>query len=570
MSRAAKSFWQRHRWLHWVAAAILIGVATLAATLAILARRVEPYLHARLVEALQQRFQSRVELDSFHVSLRTGEDGEWGVWARGVGLRVWPRARRTELSPPETEQPLIRLDAFSFQAPLRYTNGAPIRLNQVRFHGLFIHIPRRLKNSHAKDQPSPAPPTDASSQPRIRFSVQSVACTSARLEIETTKLPLVFDIAQFEVDRVAPGGTVHFSADLTNPRPRGAIHATGVFGPWQFTDPGETPLQGEYTFTHADLGTFRGIGGLLSSTGQFQGALRHLQVQGNTVTPDFHLDPFGTAVPLRTSFWARVDGTSGDTWLETVDATLGNSHLVAKGQVVRVLASGPDGRPRNKGHDIALDIHVDHGHIEDFLRLLSHSGTPLLTGDLQLQTEVHVPPGAVPVHDRMELKGQFSLDEAEFTSATVQQKIRELSLRGQGRPKDAKAGIAPDVHSEMQSHFNLANGEITLPDLTYAIPGATIQLRGTYTFDRGSLDFIGYARTQATLSQMVGGWKGMLLKPADRLFKRGDAGAAIPIRIGGTRENPDFDIDFKRLINTSPQRPNSVPAPSASQSPPAK
>jgi len=46
---------------------------------------------------------------------------------------------------------------------------------------------------------------------------------------------------------------------------------------------------------------------------------------------------------------------------------------------------------------------------------------------------------------------------------------------------------------------------------------------------------------------MVGGWKGVLLKPADRFLKKDGAGTQIPIHIEGTREAPQFGIDFGRM-----------------------
>jgi len=33
---------------------------------------------------------------------------------------------------------------------------------------------------------------------------------------------------------------------------------------------------------------------------------------------------------------------------------------------------------------------------------------------------------------------------------------------------------------------------------------------------------------EATVSKMVGGWKGLLLKPADRFFKKNGAGTEVP------------------------------------------
>jgi hypothetical protein len=41
---------------------------------------------------------------------------------------------------------------------------------------------------------------------------------------------------------------------------------------------------------------------------------------------------------------------------------------------------------------------------------------------------------------------------------------------------------------------------------------------------------------------MVGGWKGFLLKPVDRHFKKEGAGTEVPIHIEGTREKPIFGI----------------------------
>ncbi len=44
-----------------------------------------------------------------------------------------------------------------------------------------------------------------------------------------------------------------------NAKPVGEIHSTGNFGPWHADDPRESPVNGDYTFTHADLGPIKGI-----------------------------------------------------------------------------------------------------------------------------------------------------------------------------------------------------------------------------------------------------------------------------------------------------------------------
>jgi hypothetical protein len=525
----------------------------MAGVVAVVARRVEPFLRARIVGALEDHFHSRVELDSFHISLAKG------LWAEGKGLRIWPPSQVEGITVPGPGEPLIRLDEFRFRAPLRYEPGKPIHIPLVELKGLSIHLPPRTHFGH------PAAGAVKPNGSRVRFELDQLECTGARLVLGTSKpgkLPLDFAIAHFKLTNIASGGSIHpededqslgapgmgFDAELTNPRPVGTIHSTGRFGPWYVADPGESPITGDYRFDHADLAIFKGIAGILTSTGHYQGTLRDIIADGEADVPDFRLTKFGNAMPLNTHFHARVDGTNGDTWLEPVDATLGRSHFTAQGQIVRVPSSEIPGAP-SLGHDIALKVNVDRARIEDFMRLASppQRATPLLTGAVAVRANLHVPPGAAPVHERMTLSGTFDLDQARFASAKIQDRIEELSLRGLGRPGDVKTTDSVNMRSRMEGTFRMAGGVVTLPALKYTVPGAVIQLKGTYGIEGGALNFEGVARMEATVSKMVGGWKGLLLKPADRFFKKDGAGAEVPIHIEGTRENPKFGIDFDRM-----------------------
>jgi hypothetical protein len=159
------------------------------------------------------------------------------------------------------------------------------------------------------------------------------------------------------------------------------------------------------------------------------------------------------------------------------------------------------------------------------------------------------------VEERLKLKGSFTLDDAQFTVTKIQNEVGMLSLRGQGLPKEAKSGEGADVRSTMQSDFTMANGVITFPGLIYTVPGAEIDLNGTYGIRGGLLSFTGKAKTEATVSQMVGGWKGALLKPADRFFRKDGAGTEVPIHVDGTRERPRFGVDLGRIRYRKPQLP---------------
>ncbi len=494
MEQKRASFWRRHRWLTVFAIVSLCVLVVLTAAMAFLARRFQPLLRASLVQGLQEKFNTRVELDNFHVSLGNGFNGEWGIWATGKGLRIWPPHRTGGDRPLEISVqsiPLISLDEFRFHVPLRYEKGKPIKISRVRLVGLMIDVPPRSERDkstgfesalakpkpspsatgHGRSSGSPAPATPPVAAPSVdagpsqsgngvlsNVLVERIDCERAQLILETNKpdkLPLGFDIARLQLRDVSAQSPMKYEAELTNPKPRGVIHAKGNLGPWLAADPGETAVNGTYTFDHADLATFKGIAGLLASTGSYDGTLRDLVVDGNVDVPDFRLPQFGNAVVLHTTFHARVDGTDGDTWLDPVDATLGHSHFVTRGQVVRVRPpAGVAIQPvttanlpplADYGHDIDLKVDIDRGRIEDFLRLANRSQTPFLTGALVAKASLHIPPGTRPAHERIHLDGTFKLDDARFSDPKVQNRIEDLSLRGQGRPQDVKKTDAKDI-----------------------------------------------------------------------------------------------------------------------------
>jgi hypothetical protein len=571
-----QSFWRRHRWLKWTLSVVLAVFIALVIAVSIVMRRAEPIMRAYIVQALEDHFHSRVELDSFHVSVASG------LWAEGKGLRIWPPAQINGVTvpAPTPDQPLMSLDEFRFHAPLRFSPNTPVHISVVQLKGLNIDIPPRSRFAHQPAaQPSTTQSVDQGSDQSgsksavkkalLNFVVDSVVCVNTNLRIETSKpgkLPLDFAISTLKLTHIKAGGAMDFDAQLTNAKPVGTIFTSGNFGPWTVDDPGDSPVSGQYRFENANLADFKGIAGTLNSTGKYDGTLRNLIVDGVTDTPDFQLTHFGSPMPLHTVFHAKVDATNGDTWLDPVNATLGQSQFTVHGEIVRVPDTSAETKPpagqsaaplRMKGHDISLMVDIPHGRMEDFLHLVSSSGSPLLTGTLAMKTSLEIPPGKEPVHHRIKLKGNFTLDDAQFTDAKIQQRIGDLSLRGQGQPKEAKNQDAKDdVRSTMQSDFQMGDAVITLPDLKYSVPGADIYMKGTYGVDGGTLNFTGTARMQATVSQMVGGWKGFLLKPADRFFKKDGAGTEVPIHIDGTREHPDFGVDIKGMKTTSPQRPD--------------
>jgi hypothetical protein len=326
-----------------------------------------------------------------------------------------------------------------------------------------------------------------------------------------------------------------YDATLVNAIPKGDIHAVGTFGPWNTESPGDSPVTGDYTFDHADLGTIRGIGGMLSSVGEFKGQLNRIDVEGTTETPDFSIDTANHPMPLQTKYQAVVDGTTGDTYLHQVEAKLGESEFSSHGEIVNV---------KGKGHIIDLDADVPDGRIQDFLQLAVKTDPVVMTGRVAMKAKVHIRPGKERVLQKLSLKGGFTLRQIHFTNPEVQDKVDMLSQRAQGNPKEAKPG-AEDVKSYMQGEFVMANASLSFSKLSYTLPGATVAMTGVYSLDGKQFDFAGKVRTEAKLSEMVASkWKSLLLKPVDPFFRKDGAGAVIPVKVSGTKGAPKFGLDL--------------------------
>jgi hypothetical protein len=460
------------------------------------------------------------------------------------------------------------VDKLKFHTSWRILPGRPIDISVIHVEGVRIQLPPkedrpRLNYADADESGGQTQPGKQSSLFKMpRIVVHKIECEEAHLVIEhrldpskPAKVPLDFELKKITVIPDGNGGPAAFSVDMVNAKPIGTIHSTGHVGPLATAtpfDPGAIPVDGDYAFDHADLSTIKGIAGILSSTGHYSGTLRRIEVDGQTQTPDFRLERAhkGNGISLSTRFHAIVDGTNGNTELQPVDAMLGHTHFVARGNVLRA-QDAPNGIPGEHGHDITLDVSMDRGRIDDILAISADAEKPFMTGNLTLHTAFHLPPNPegkqLAVFERLMLDGQFHLSQARFNNATMQGRIEDLSLRGQGKPDEVKTTDPATILSEVQGHFKLAGGSLQLPDLVYDVPGAKILAHGAYGLEGGTLSFEGDAKLDAELSSVVGGWKGLLLKPMDRYLKKNGAGTDVPIHIQGTRKEPKFGVDFNRL-----------------------
>jgi hypothetical protein len=516
---------RRGRSLVVIAVPLLIVGALLLAH----ASRATPHVRDLAVSTLESRFDAKVDLDALQVNVFPAP----GLTGSGLAVR-WKGRRDVP--------PLVRMESFSASAGLYGLLGSPVRLESLELDRMDIHVPPGGLHLGADGAESTGAASSDSAVQKLQIG--EIVAHAARLEIASKKAgkpPRVFDIHDLHIYEFGKQNGADFRATVTNPTPEGRVETRGRFGPWQRDEPSRTPLRGEYTFKDANLDTIKGLGGILSSTGTYGGVLERIDVQGQTKTPDFSIDVAGQPVPLTTSFKAVVDGTNGDTWLEQVDAKLLDSHIQARGAVVRATDV--------KGRHVALDIRIDDARIEDLLKLAMKDKKAPLTGTVKLTTKFFLPAGPEDVVRKLRLDGQFALDSATFTNLNVQRRISSLSQRGRG---DETPDEGKSVVSKLRGRFTLRGAALKFSDLTFAVPGATVQLAGNYHLEHETLDFSGNLLLDASLRDTTSGFKAVLATIAQPFFRRPGGGSKVPIRVTGTRARPQFGLDVKKAFLPGP------------------
>jgi hypothetical protein len=504
------------RWFIGVVGGVLVGL-----WIALAAVSRAPALQQRLIETLDEHMDAEVQLEGFTVdSFPT--------------LRIHGDNLRLRLKGQQQPAPFIEIRHFEVTGGIFGLLRRQKRFRSVELDGLKITIPPRTRDD--KDAGNRA----ASSTVEGPVLIDHVTAKDAQLIIvprDPRKEPKVWSIHNLDLESVGFDRAMPYEATLTNPIPKGEIASMGSFGPWVKHDPGATPLNGKYAFNNADLNTIKGIGGILTSTGEFTGSLAEIDVNGQASIPDFTIDIGGAPMPLKTKFHTVVDGTNGNTYLKKVTATLGESAIEAAGAI--------ESRPGVKGRFVDLDVAIRDGRIQDMLRLAVKAPKPVMLGQMAMKAKLLLPPGHEKVADRLQLAGTFVMDNATFTDAAVQEQMAMFSRRARGLKPDAPVG---NIQSDMRGRFDMRDGRLRLNPLGFDIPGATVQIHGAYGLRSEQLDFTGTLAMTATVSQAAGGVKGFFLKPFDPLFRQKGKGAVLPITIKGPREKPKFGLQWGKVL----------------------
>lgn len=524
-----------------VGAVVAAGlVVSLAGAGWYLSTRIEPFVRERTVAFLAGRFDGDVAIEDLQVSMPL-RDPVRLVLSRGRGAPITVRASGVLLRQRAARDgyPLLRIKSLTFEFDASTLLDAPAIVDHAHVEGLELALPPKGERTFGRQAPASGL-SGRGSPAAAPVVIRRIVADGARLLVlprDRSRAPLRFDFQKLTLEASGAGDAMTFAATLNNPKPPGVIVCRGRFGPYNTREPGDTSIDGAYRFRQADLGAFKGIAGLLESTGRFSGTLNGIVVDGTAEVPDFRLTSAGNPLKLATSFHAVVDGTNGDTRLDPVQAWLGKSPpILCRGGVVRY--------PGAFGKTVDLDCAVNNGRLDEFLRLAVKGTRPPMTGRIAFNLKIVVPPDRVPYDEKLQLSGPFMLHGALFTNPKVQAQLDDVSRRARGEPSNAAITAAP---STFQGRMTLKRQLLTIRSLVFRIEGAMVRLSGRYDLASDTVDFRGQVRTEARLSQMVtSGWKRVLLWPVDPFFAKDGAGAQFDVAVTGPASSPKFGLDRKK------------------------
>ena len=486
-----------------------------------------PFTREAMIKRLEHATSAHVEVRGF----RSTYFPYPGCIAQEVVLR--PKTSAAGNKPPE---PIITIQKLTIESTFAGLFRKPARIMRIIADGLRVRVPPGGASLH----------TEAGSQ-RDPTVIEELRADDALLELASSqpgRPGLVFPIHHVLFRNIGGENKIPFQVSLHLPAPPGEVESSGQLGPWK-DDKGtvrSTPISGTYALNRADLGVFKSLGGIVSSRGEFSGNLEKLTVAGATESPNFEVKESGHPFRLNTQFRGVLDMKTGDLVLPWLQARLGNTNLVANASV--------SGSPKT----VAFNVTQGQGDIQDLILLFSHAKASPILGPVIFQTKIVLPPEHRPFKERVQLTGNFDIAHARFTSANTQRNVDQLSERAEGKKDKEKDHDQDDdengferVLTDLKGQVVLKNGVAMFSPVSFAMPGAEADMKGTYSLLDKRVYLRGKMRMLATVSQASIGAKSIFLKVLDPFYKRKEkgAGAEVPITMTGTYGHTHFTAGLK-------------------------
>ena len=433
------------------------------------------------------------------------------------------------------KQPLITVGKLVLVTNYRRVFTLQKKLSLVRVMDMHVTVPPTQPG-----QPNPVMPlTYSKSAPAIR--IDRIIADGAVLDFlpKTDEKPYRLIVDKLRLDGVGNNVPMSYRTLISNEMPPGKIRSTGVFGNWNPKDPGSTPLHGTYTFQDANLAAFRGISGTLSSSGNFRGTLREINVQGTANVPNFKVYDTSHERQLAVTYHATVDGTQGDIRLDEVTAQFDHTTAGFKGSIAN--------KDQVNGKTASIDLWINSGRVEDILRLFISGRTAPMSGSFAFAGHVDFSPGPQPFLRRLKMSGDFGVAGGKFANTETERDLTRLSDSPKKGAESTGGQQAANVLSDLNGHGSAVNGTATLSNLSFTMPAAKAWIHGTYDLVDYKIDLHGTLLTTGNPSDATTGFKSLMVKVITPFFRKKHAAKVVPFKITGSYSNANMSLDLGRL-----------------------
>lgn len=508
----------------WIAVPVVVALAIIVG--AVVLEREWPFTQASVIQALQQQSGGDVQIQSFRQMYFPVP----GCIAGGVSFRRGG----------SNGQPFLTIKQLTITS---------------NYAGMLAHHISTIKADKLRITVAEQPESSAAGTPQgfnvgsfsSNVTVGQIIADGAAIEFSPTsdrQQALIFLAPRLNLHDVGAGKALAFQATVQIPQPPAEVDVEGKFGPWHAGHGGESALSGTYDLKTLDLGTFDAIGGILTSKGDFNGVLQHVNVQGTVDTPNFTLSTSGHRVHLVGAYTAIVNGLNGDVDVASAQVKFARTTINASGSV-----SGQEGK---KGKTAIFNLSSSKARVQDLLWMFISESQPPMTGPITFRAKATLPPGKAPFLNKLQLVGDFGISDAQYPNQATQKNVDVLSARARGQAdkvEDTNEKLGNDsydpgrVLSNLKGHVVATNAVANLSNLTFDVPGASAKVNGTFKLKTQQVDLQGFMHLETQLSKATTGVKSFLLKMMQPFMKKGNRGeSVIAIKIGGTYQNPTYAI----------------------------
>lgn len=471
-----------------------------------------PYRYRNVRPLLEQVLASRITISAYHRTYFPHP----GFVAKGLTLR---RNSAPDLPPIGSTEDLIVqgswVDLLLFRRQVRL----------VDIKGLHVVIPPVGSRAMRED----FPPGSSGDFAGPVTAVGTLVIHEGVLDIlRTDGGRYTYPIRRLVIRNLQQGHAATYAVDMQNAYPTGRIQANGSFGPLTPKNLGGTPVSGKFTFTGVHLDQIGELHGTLKSEGNFSGTLAAVELSATASTGDLAVQD-GQPTPVNVAVQCMFNALDGNTVLHRIEIKTGQSTVEAAGTIAGTV---------NMPKATDLDLIVSRGLAQDLMRPFLHSRPPVV-GSVALKGHVHLAPQSdgAKFLQRLSADGSFVLPKERVTDPAKEQALTAFSQRAQGlKPPENnldQGDPATDVLSRLEGQVKVREGVISTERLTFTIPGASADLKGTYNLRNGTVHMLGELKMDSDISHVTTGFKSVLLKPLTPFFKKKDAGAVVPIAVTG-------------------------------------